>query len=276
MNHHINLVYSYEDIDKAEYIRFALEREGLQVLTNKYKTSYEYFYDYTSVYDNEPGGYVILLFSEHSNEKSIIKKEINEYLNMNFKHRNTTIIPVYLDKVKKEINEKQMISFNLYRNFEEGVLKLAKYIANSKFINFDNMTPQQFENLIFDLLSKMRFKVNRQMHTNDLAVDFFAQSRHNNPFGGSIYVDWIVQCKYFKRKSPELSDISKLIQLIETNNDCIENAVMFTNGILTSTSQKYLSAIREGINLVVVDGTQLKKLILKYPSIVEEHFSGRM
>ena len=275
MSSRITLIYSMNEKKEANYIINALNREGIDVQDSHYKNSYSYFSDIDAVYDLKPGGYVVVLLSDSFYESDWTSYELNYYVNNGINNRNITFVPVYLKNTRKIFKDKSVVSFNLYNDFNKGVEKLVNYLKYIKHIDFESLSSEKFEHMVYQILKAMRINVLDSESNVDNGFDFIAESRHKDPFGGEMNIKWIVECKYYENRSPDLKTLHQLLNSVE-NNSRVDRGVLFTNGILTSTAVEFLNSRNRKNVISVVDGTQLKKLLLKYPNVIKNVFGERV
>jgi hypothetical protein len=231
------------------------------------------------LYSVESSDFVLLLIpSEPSDEAKWIRRELDKSLRYKIKSRNVSVIPVYVGRRPLVAPFTSPVSFTLdphgpYSTTERQIDRIADYVRNVPRVDFERLTPPQFEELIYALLQKLHlFDVSRVNHP-DLGFDMEAKSRVRTPFGGYSFITWLIEVKF--RRSSRV-DIHLLDQLsTELEKYPIEmNGVVITNGQLTSTAREWLedNARTRRTSMTVVDGTQLRELVLKYPELVDTFF----
>lgn len=232
------------------------------------------------LYSVESSDFVLLLVpSDLSDEARWIRRELDKSLSYKIKSRNVSVVPVFLGRRPLVSPFSSSISFTLDpdsspRLVENQIGRIADYLRNLPRVDFDALSPLQFEELIFALLEKLHLRdISRSRHP-DMGFDMEAKSRIRNPFGGYSLITWLIEVKFTKSARVDISLLHQLSHYLERRSIEI-NGVVITNGQLTSTAREWLedNAQSKRTSLTVVDGTQLKELILKFPGLVETYFA---
>ncbi|WP_411739856.1 restriction endonuclease [Peribacillus sp. S4] len=261
------------DYIAAEQIKERLEKVGLEV----------FFIDRGENFNNRltyavsPDDYVILLMSDfyrignESNDQWIdLHRIVKE-----FHYRDVNLIPVYLSKMRKSSILNKFKGFNLYNDFEENLDKLVSYLENVNNLDFEEINGLEFQLLIIDLLKKLKFKIEEvKQRSKNFDIDILARSIHKNPLVGSFTTNWIIECKLHKTNRLDVSAIREFTYLISAQFPN-HKGILITNGVITSSAREALEILgeKEKVSVYIVDGGQLKQLLLKYPDIINKYFS---
>ena len=231
------------------------------------------------LYSVESSDIVLLLLPEgQSSDARWFRHEINEVISYKLRSRNISIVPVYLGRKPSSARELGGIFFSI--DFDEygepsarSIEKIASSLRYLPRIQFDLLSPFEFESLVIALLEKLRFFDIVQNSTHDNGFDLQASTRARNPFGGIGVITWLIEIKF---RSDSRADISSLYQLstrlekfpLETNG------VLITNGQLTSTAREWVEQNRKKkrTSITIVDGIQLREMLIKYPALVDRFF----
>lgn len=232
------------------------------------------------LYSVESSDFVLLLIpSGLSDESRWIRRELDKSLDYRLKSRNISIVPVFLGRRPVVSPFASSVSFAIdteapARQLESQIDRIADYLRNLPRVDFDLLSPVQFEHLIFALLEKLHLHDVKRARNADTGFDMEARSRVRNPFGGYSFITWLIEIKFTKSARVDISTLHQLSHYLEHRPVEI-NGVVVTNGQLTSTAREWLedNARSRRTSLSVVDGTQLKELILKHPSLVEIFFA---
>lgn len=232
------------------------------------------------LYSVDSSDFVLLLIPFNpSDESRWIRREIDKSLGYRLKSRNVSIVPVYLGRRPLVTPFHSAISFALdleapHSYAEQQISKIADYLANLPLVNFDALSAPRFEELVFSLLEKLHLRDVSRIKYAEKGFDFEAKSRVKNPFGGYGFITWLIEVKFTKSARVDLGLLHQLSHYLELRPLEI-NGVVITNGQLTSTAREWLedNARSKRTSLTVVDGTQLRELVLKYPALVEEFFA---
>lgn len=216
--------------------------------------------------------YIIILLS--SNFSKWQEYEMLKGLEENFSKRDITILPVILDKTKlpEFLNSYQYI--DLSKNFREGVDILINQLQNTSIIDFSKISGYKFENLVSDLLEELGFlNLKRNIILEDSEIDIIGQFPYTDPFGNKKLETWVVEAKLYKKSRLDIKAIQKIRSQLLSYPD-FSKALLVTNGHLTSATKKFLDFInrQEKLYIRVIEGTELKRLLLKNNDILSEYF----
>lgn len=263
-----------------------LENEGLFTVMDSFEAEYADEWLHHILYSVESSDVVLLLMPEDDYERKWIRRELNKTLKYKLKSRSILVIPVYLGKNKFISSSGDQVVFfleneshsrSLKKYSEKSIEKLVTYLANVPKVDFDTLSPQMFEELIVALLRKLRFfDIEQQHDIGDMGLDLIAKTKTRNPFGGTSFINWIIEIKYNKNSRADISSLQKLSYYLEERAMDV-NGVLITNGQLTSTALDWIeyNEKEKRTSITVVDGVKLKQLILKHPKIVDEFFTHR-
>lgn len=274
ISHHNN------DISIAHLLADALAARGLQPYLDTYDVAPGEDILAHLLYSVESSDFVLLLTpSDLSQEARWFRRELDKSLRYKIKSRNVSIVPVFLGRRPPFSPFSSTVSFTLdpagpYSSAERQIDRIADYLCNLPRVNFERLSPPQFEELIFALLKKLHLLDVTRTHLDDVGFDLEAKSRIRNPFGGYSFITWLIEVKFTRSSRVDLSLLHQLSHYLERRPLEI-NGVVVTNGQLTSTARDWLeeNARSKRTSLTVVDGTQLRELVLKYPDLVELFFA---
>lgn len=266
--------------DIALRLADALTQRGLRPFLDEYDiTPGENILSHL-LYSVESSDFVLLLLpSGLSQESRWIRRELDKSLDYKIKSRNVSVVPVFLGRRPVVSPFSSSVSFSLDldaspRLIDNQIDRIAEYLRNLPRVDFEILSPVQFEELIFALLGKLHLNDVTRARNADFGFDMEAKSRVRNPFGGYSFITWLIEVKFTKSARVDISTLHQLSHYLEHHPVEI-NGVVVTNGQLTSTAREWLedNARSKRTSLTVVDGTQLKELILKHPSLVETFFA---
>jgi restriction endonuclease Mrr len=174
------------------------------------------------------------------------------YAISDFSRRDITLLPVRLDD------------------------KLAKIIGVVPEVDFKKLNPQKFESLVGELLWKTGFEnVQLMPQHHDTGVDLIAEYRRSDPFGAEIREVYLVQVKLYRQSRADLKFLNQSIAYLKSFPQADE-ILLVTNSQLTSAALEWLNSVKqkEKISVRVIDGTELKRLLLKHNDLVQKYFSA--
>ena len=277
---------TYNEKALAHDIADRLDREGLYPIIDTFDAEIADEWLHHILYAVESSDVVLLIMPEDDYERKWIHRELNKPLKYKLKSRNISIIHVYVGQNRFYHSSSEQVTFFLKnvshsmfaREYSESSIeKLITYLTNVPRINFDELSPVEFEHLIVALLKKLRFfHIEEQRFCYDMGIDITAKTKTRNPFGGTSFINWAIEIKYNKNSRADISSLKQLSYYLESRSLDV-NGVLITNGQLTSTALEWLEYNEKDkrTSITVVDGIKLKQLILKYPMLVDEFFGHR-
>ena len=279
MNNRRNRVfisYSYNDREIAHRISDALEREQIDV-----------FIDYKdiSVGDNvfdqirymyESSETVIVLLSNSLFSSSYFQFEFPQYFFEEARKRKVNVIPILVEKCQVPSDFLEFEIINLTNNFEKGLQRVVQKLKIIPEISFDHFSPMEFEDFTFDFLKAYGFKkIQREERINNLEVDFIAETYAKDIFGIPNKETWMIETKFYREERFSINMLNQIIGLYQYINREDAGILLITNSVLTSVAEEYIKDVKRERNLEikVVDGTLLKKLVSKRKRLINKYFS---
>ena len=269
--------YSNEDREIAEKIFNKLRERKKYNLNNLYDISIDDTYNATIKNNIASSDFILLLISKNFIKSQWMSNEFSKnYLN-ELNYRDITLVPILTDKtpIPEIFSEYQY--FSLSNNLEKQIDILISRIENIPKIDFSKLTPSLFENLVFDLLKKLKFKdIQKEDYGKDFDFDLTAEYKNKDPFGKDVYESWLIEIKYYHEDRVRLETIDHFNQYLRDlrKDEVNYKGLLITNGKLSSTILNKIDHYneRDQISLRVIDGTELKRLLLKNSSLIEKYF----
>lgn len=273
----IFLSYSYTDEQQAITIINEFNANGLEVIGDKSDYSFGEIVGEKVSNSLEKGDVFVLLLSSHLRRSKWFLYELESFINKKLNPRDIMVIPVILSSVKTPEFLSHLVNFNMKRNFQTELRNLVFYLKQIRYIDFEFLDYSQFEQLIFRLLKRLKFRnISTISSKIDYGYDFEAVSKHKDPFGNYVELKWIISVKFYKQSRADITSLRQISQIIDSSPSEY-NGVIITNGQLTSSAKDWLNNnnIKSKINITIIDGIKLKQLILRYPDLVNEFFGYR-
>ncbi len=267
------LSYNNKDSEIADRIIDELSRNKIHVFMDKYTISLADSVNNTIEKMLSASDYIILLLSE--NYSSWQEYEILKSIEINLTKRDITILPVLVNnnKLPNILNSIQYI--DLTKDFERGLQELVTQIINSSLINFAKLTPLTFEEMIVDLFHSLGFlEIQRNIIADDCQeIDIVAKYPYTDPFGDKRLETWIVETKFYKNSRLDIKSIQQLHYNL-VYKEHYTKGLLVTNGHLTSASKRYFESLpnKEKKDMKIIEGNELKRLILKNKKLVTKYF----
>lgn len=267
------LSYAIEDKNFAERIAKALETRGVSV-----------WYDAPVHVDSSllqtisqvisASDYLLVLISSHTKNSDWLMYELATGVQKELTARDITIVPILIADVEIPGFLHNYQYFDCRTNVERRIESLIDQISAAPEIDFGRLTPELFESLVADLLIRSDFtNVVRTPKSQDVGYDLKAEFRRKDPFGVDSTETWLVECRFYRQSRADLKTISQFLlrlSLLEPNN----RGLLITNSQLTSVALEHLVALRSktGTDLRVIDGTELKRLLIRHKDLVTKYF----
>ena len=218
--------------------------------------------------------YLLILLSPNSVGSKWIQAEWRAALSNELNDRAITVIPVLLADCDIPNDLSGRLFLDLRSNFQEGVARLVEQLSLTPQVDFEGLNEKTLMKIFVDLLDALGF-YDVQLHHGpvDLGKDIEARFRNKDPFGKETEEVWLVQVKLYKSGRADLRSISQMFQIIGTMPDNYKGLIV-TNGQLTSAARSWLeSEIKTKRDEIrVIDGTELKRLLLMHPTLIRKYF----
>lgn len=145
-------------------------------------------------------------------------------------------------------------------------------------LNWEKLTPEEFERIIFALISFEKGYENPEwlMKTNapDRGRDLSVQRIHNDPLGGVYRQRTIIQCKHWLSKSvsvPEFAELKEQMKLWEPPK--VDIRVIATTGRFTSDAVAAIEKHNQsdsGLRIEMWPDSHLERLLSSRPFLIAE------
>ncbi|MEB3120639.1 MAG: TIR domain-containing protein [Snowella sp.] len=215
--------------------------------------------------------YFLLLLSKHSVQSSWMTHEV---ILKELQSRDVTFLPVLLEDCNIPSPLAVYQYFDMRSGVEENLGKLAEALRFTPKIDFEKLSAQTFEQLVVDLLEKLGFvNLQPEIHPRDSGVDAVVEFRQKDPFGAEIREVYAVETKFYRHSRAGLEALRQLAGYAKSDPK-INKALLVTNGNLTSVALDWVNDVPKviGIPIRVIDGTELKRLLLQNTDLVSKYF----
>lgn len=268
------LSYSNEDRELAKKITNRLIERNIQVWLDEYEMRIgDSFID--QIRDAiTASDYILILISHNSLDSKWITEEINYKIINEFKTRDITTILILLEdcSIPSPLNSFSIV--DLSKNFEIGLKNLIEKLYVVPKIDFSLLDFKSFEDLIYNLLKKLKFiNIKREYKISNLTVDFKAEYRYKDPFGNEVIETWIVETKHYKNTRIDSKAIINLISYLSILPSNSKGALI-TTGHVSSVITDFLNNLEKRLrdNIIIIDSTQLKRLLLDNKDLIPKFF----
>ncbi len=144
-------------------------------------------------------------------------------------------------------------------------------IYNEEDINFLKLTDVQFEEVCFELLLRLSYKrLVWRLGGADSGRDIEGQLATNNPLVGTYDEKWFFECKRYEAGVPAEQLNSKIAW---ADAEQPKHLVFFISSYLSNNARTWLekASVHKSYAIHVIEGKQLKQLLLGFPEIVAKY-----
>ncbi|MGP1387237.1 MAG: TIR domain-containing protein [Thainema sp.] len=217
--------------------------------------------------------YFLLLLSKNLVRSSWMNYEVDAALK-ELQSRDVTFIPVLLEDCDIPPSLAMYQFFDMRSGVKENLEELAEALKATPKIDFEKLSPQIFEQLVVDLLQKLGFvNLHLEMQQRDRGFDAVVEFRQKDPFGAETRDVYAVETKLYRHSRADLPALRQLVGIAKSDPK-INKALLVTNGNLTSAALDWVNNAPQnlGISIRVIDGTELKRLLLQNTDLVSKYF----
>lgn len=268
------LSYAFKDREFAQGIAKRLKAPGVDVWYDEWEMAIG-----DSIVNKiesaiSSSDYIIILLSPNSVKSKWVQHELSAALVHELTARDVTIMPVVIADCEIPIALKSMLWLDLRKDPERNIGLLIGQIATAPRIDFSHINKQTFENLIGDLLKMLGFiNIQYEVQIGKWLVDIKAEYVQRDPFGVETSEMWLVETKFYKNERADLQSLHQLTVYLQGFPERYKG-LLVTNGQLTSAAKQWLQTTQEEtrMQIRVIEGPELKKLLLCYPGLVRKYF----
>lgn len=260
--------YSSEDASAARLIRGSLAKD---------------FDTYMDAGRMEPGGAwssrllddisstdsVVLLLSDSVAASAENDAEIRT-LASESRSRDIDVVPVLLEKIEIPSVLQGIVAIDLSEEGALGVGRLIVRLLGAQAINFETISPQDFERMTSVLLTAEGYDVSAvpDREAGDRGYDLVAHK------GSEM---WVVQAKHYSQSRLSVNLIRRTLLRLEEQAPPGANLLLVTSTQPTSVALQYLLESSKSRRIEILDRVRLEQMLLEHPPVLEEFFlfSGR-
>lgn len=269
------LSYASADEEVARRIADQLRIQGVRVWFDQYELRFGDSIASAIEHAISASDYLVILLSPHSVNSRWVRTELNATLAQELTTRDITLLPVLIADCEIPSLLASRRYLDLRYNLEQGVRQLVKQIGLVPNIDFSQLDAKSFEQLIVDLLRALGFtEMQREWRIADRSVDIKTLYSRTDPFGVKVTETWLVEVRFYRKSRADLKSIHQLTSYLSTLPEQFKG-LLVTNGQITSTARQWLESLqgRSRIEIRVLDGTDLKRLLLQHEDLVHKYFT---
>lgn len=274
--HQIFISYAVQDKSIARTIANELEKKQISVWLDENEINFGNSITEKIETAISTSDYILVILSANSVNSLYMKHEFDKIQKL--AKRDITILPILVADCNISYPFNSYQYFDLRDNFASNISQLIEQLSLTNLINFSKLDGKSFETLIMDLLSQLDFKnvTWNPYNLGDLGFDLQAVSSYFDPLGVEIEETWLIEIKFYQENRFSLESIQQLANCILAYSHPVKG-LLITNSHLTSVAEQWLLSFQENhkISVRVVDGTELKRLLLHHPDLIKKYFSSQ-
>ncbi|SEG76731.1 TIR domain-containing protein [Bosea lathyri] len=263
--------YAQQDRATAQLLAMRLQDVGMDVWLD---TSVQPGEVWRDVVDRKLGmsDYFIALISSASvNSKHFHEEVLRRDFIRGLSDRSIPIIPILLDDVEVPPSMRDILYLDFRADPRAAMERLVATLAPAIDIDFSVLSPYQFEELVADLLASLGYEAEREVVVQGRNFDFHLTFTRSDPFGGSIAEDWLIEVKHYSSGRLSVAVITEFANLATLMRDQKTQIALVTSSQVTSAAREILRQAP----LRLVEGVELKRILLTRPELVRKHFGGQ-
>lgn len=217
--------------------------------------------------------YIIVLLSSNSVASPWVGQELNTALTRELGTRAVTVLPILLEDCEIPPDLADHTWIDLRHGRAAGLAQLIDRLTLIPDLDFSQLNGQRFEDLVLELLPALGFS-DLHRHPNDERTEFDAVATLHplDSMGREETQTWLIEAKFYNRERADLRSIFELARRAQSWPQPAR-VLIATDGQLTSAAKQWLT--EAPVPLRVIEGTELKELLLREVRIARRYFSPR-
>ncbi|MES2432885.1 MAG: TIR domain-containing protein [Pseudomonadota bacterium] len=265
------LSYSSEDTPMAQLLAMRLQDAGVNVFSDDLTIPGENLVDRIQS-RIRAADFVIVVVSAAALKSQWVQKEIAIATSLQeLSDRSITVIPLILDNVELPEPLRDIAYLDFRGDPRMAVEALVSRLSSTVSIDFSRFNGREFENLIGDLLEDLALRVERNVRMHGMEFDFQAHFETVDPFGAPAVEDWLVEAMHYNSNRLSVSVIAHFMNRTRAIQSSATHFALITSSQITSAAREIL----HGSSIRVIEGVELKRILLTQPRIVRRHFGTR-
>jgi hypothetical protein len=224
-----------------------------------------------------PHGFLLLLVTPAMWASGWIELHFPDRALQDLFDRGVTVIPITVDVASVPGSIAHLQRFAI-QSTPTDLDRLVGQVAVAPLIDLESMNPKLFESLVYDLLNELGFRDGRAPDAPRPPVgDFIVEFVSHDPFGSERTDTWLIEAKHSRQDRVSPFGVSRLAAVVESNRR-FTKGLLVTNGRLTSSTRRALEDLEQktGSSIRVIDGAELKVLLLQRPGVVARYFGAEV
>lgn len=269
MKKKVFISYSYEDKEFVEWLEDNLQDLGVEIWYDKQEIQLGDSIKEKISSGIQSSNTFIVILSNSSKSSKWVRYELNSALLLNAINKGIKILPIKIDDSEVPSDLSSYLYADFSKNREQGLETLKRSLqqinkVDYEFQDWSDFDWRKFENLIFDLLNREGFNVQKTPPTRDGGYDFVTKTK--NVLGLEEKI--IIEAKFYKNHKISIDVLRRLIGVAVIEN--VNKVLLITNSELTNSSRNFLA--HSTSNIIVWEGHELIRKLFSFPDLVEKYF----
>jgi hypothetical protein len=261
--------YSHSDRPVAEEIARALENESISVSFDSWDLKMGDSIIHRIREELSTSDFLIVLLSPESVASRWVREEVDIALSTELRQRSITVVPAILRDCELPSGLLSYLPVDLRQNRAGGIAQLVDRISLARDIDFNQLDPRRFEQLVAEIFQAEGYTVQLTSTTQDGGRDLVLKLPGTEI--DSSQTSSFVQVKHYKEQRVTVETIRSAVgTAILAGSKC----VIVSSTQLTSAAQELVADVnRKGlIELEVIDGPGLERKVLQHPDLADRYF----
>jgi hypothetical protein len=226
--------------------------------------------------------YILVLLSPRSVGSKWVQYELSTAYTLDLEARGIGVLPVIVEHcpIPPLLAQRQWIDLSV--DFDAAVDRLSEWIRGIPMVDFSQLNSHLFEGLVADLLRQLGFgMVQQEVAIQDaegliFEFDIKAEREITDPFGDVRSETWLVETKFYRKERASVAMLDQLLAHARRLPAQGSHLLLVTDSQLTPSARNWLTHRNSPSNITVIEGPQLKRLVLSHEQLVEKYFASRL
>lgn len=272
MQTHIFLAFSAADSEPAKRLSQFLGRNGINAVSGAETAPVGPAWQHTVCEELSLSQFFLVLVSKNLANSVWCREEAEAVFRTVTVLANTTVVTVLLDDSEPPASLRKCLSFDLRSASDRAYREIVRRLVAVSRCDIDSLTAGSFEKLVARLFKRIGFYgFSRPKARWESAFDLCVWDSQEDRLGQTSAHRWLVECKHYRHERLGMRDIGKFLEhaaRVPRDTRCL----LVINSRLTTPVRRQLDKARDELRVPidVLEGPDLKRLLLAHPEIAEE------
>lgn len=263
--------YVQQDYATAQLLAQRLQDVGIDVWLDTELLPGEHWQDVVDRKLRKSDYFIALISSASLNSKHFRYEVLRRDFLRGISDRSITFIPILLGRVDIPISMRGLVYLDFDADPRSAMEKLVATLEPAIEIDFSILSPHQFETLVADLLASLGYKTEREVVFQGRHFDFCLPFHRSDPFGSSIVEEWLIEVKHYNSGRLSVSVATEFAHLAKAIGSQNKHIALVISSQVTSAAREII----ERASIRLVEGVELKQLLLSKPELVRKYFDSQ-